>query len=96
MYKKLYRLNEVLAQFDLKFETNKKASVSGNELQLRFFYSEFFWYAYSGTTWPFANIRQKAIQYLIKPIEYIRGRKLSLVEKEKLSYDLAIIITQMK
>lgn len=55
-----------------------------------------FWYAYSGTTWPFANVRQKAIQYLIKPIEYIRGRKLSLVEKEKLSYDLAIIITRMK
>lgn len=42
LYKKLYRLNEVLAQFDLKFETNKKASVSGNELQLRFFTQSFF------------------------------------------------------
>jgi hypothetical protein len=96
LYKKLYGLNEVLAQFDLRFVTNKKASISGNEQHLRFFYSEFFWYAYSGTTWPFLTVSQRVVNFLIKPIEYIRGRKLSLVEKEKLSYDLAIILTRIK
>lgn len=96
LYKKLSSKNKLLKNFDLKFVTNKQAELAGNERQLRFFYSEFFWYSYSGIKWPFPNISRQSLKKLINPIELIRGKKLGFVEKEKILYDLAVFMSRIQ
>lgn len=95
LYKKMLALNETLQQFDLTFSTNSRGQLHGSEHQIRFFYTEFFWHSSSGVSWPFPRVNKKIIERSIKYVEKIRGRRLGIVEKQKVANDLGVIITRI-
>lgn len=67
-----------------------KDNIIGNERQIRWFYSKFYWRIFRGTEWPFHNLSKNMVEHRLKIIQDFYKIELSTEVKEEMLYWLAI------
>lgn len=88
--RKLTQIREILVEFDITLKTKQKRYYfSGKEANIRRLSESFFWEFFKGAKWPFENVNQEKIISLAN-ILLKNPTKLSLIEKRKFHYHLAI------
>lgn len=68
----------------------KKDIFSGDERQIRWFFSEFYWQIFRGTEWPFRLIPQPFVNGVIHTIQNFFGVELIPEVKEEMAYWITI------
>lgn len=67
-----------------------KDRIKGNERQIRWFYSKFYWKVFRGTEWPFPNLPRNVVEHRVKTIQNFYNLELPPEIKEEVMYWLAI------
>lgn len=78
--RKLKPLNALLKQYGLKFKLAKFA-FDGNEINIRYFLFTMYWWAYRGTTWPFASVDRKQLEEEFEAITIVPDRPLTHLQQ---------------
>lgn len=91
LYKYLKRVQIYLSHFSLKI-IKQPLRIQGDESHIVFLFSELYIKVYNGDTWPFSHFPQEEILNYIAQIENVLQIKLSPVDKQKVSYSLAILL----
>lgn len=85
--RKYNQINNYLQDFDLII---KKGSLIGDERQLRWFYSDFYWQTFRGGEWPFRQIPQSFVEYLLDSMQEAFQMKIVPEVKEEVTYWITI------
>lgn len=78
--RKLKPLNGLLKQYGLKFKLAKFA-FDGNEINIRYFLFTMYWWAYRGSTWPFASVDRKQLEEEFAAITIVPDRPLTHLQQ---------------
>lgn len=70
--------------------TIRKDIFSGDERQIRWFFSEFYWQIFKGTEWPFRLVPQPFIENIITTAERFFNLEIMPEVREELTYWMAI------
>lgn len=85
------KLRKLFKEFDFQLETMKDG-IKGDELNIRFFFLNFYWEIFKGLKWPFQDILEKKCLDQASKLEEITGNKLTQHDQKKLTYFLAICL----
>lgn len=85
--RKYKMINNYFNDLDLMI---KKDKILGDERQIRWFFSEFYWEVYMGTEWPFQLIPKSFVENVLATIENFFEIKVIPEVREKLMYWLTV------
>ncbi|MGX7149935.1 helix-turn-helix domain-containing protein [Enterococcus ureasiticus] len=95
VYTNIVEIRELISDFSLELELNKKIHIKGTEMQIRYFYFSFYWNILGGVEWPFRFYdKQNAFEY-IEIIETFYSRELSVSETEFFLYWIGTIFNRV-
>lgn len=95
VYTHIVEIKELVKEFSLELELNKNIRLKGTEIQIRYFYFNFYWNTLGGIEWPFKYFeKQTAFEY-VDIIEKFYSRKLSVSETELFLYWIGTIFNRV-
>ena len=95
LYKHLKDVKYYLSCFNLKLATNP-LRIAGDEVYIIFLFCELYFNIYRKQAWPFSALSQKEILDYITEIEMALDFKFHIMDKQKISYFLAILLHRKK
>ncbi len=94
LYRALAPMRDAVAAFSLILDV-ADMKLSGNEMQLRYFFNNFYLQIYRGYDWPFPGISRQRIMNAIEDILGALDFPMSISDRKHFSYWLAIIAHRM-
>ena len=90
LYRSLAPMRQTLAAFSLQLDA-ADMRLSGEEMQIRYFYNNFYLQIYRGYDWPFPDIARQLIMNAIDDILSALDAPMSISDRKHFSYWLAVI-----
>ncbi len=87
--RQITKMREAIKPYQLSF-TRSEVHVVGNEIQIRFFMNMAFWRLFAGKVWPFSQVDEKHLQYVVTKLLKKINLELSIVQKQQIIYFLAV------
>ncbi|WP_088810815.1 MULTISPECIES: helix-turn-helix domain-containing protein [Listeria] len=87
--RQITKMREAITPYHLSF-TRSEVNVIGDEIQIRFFMNMAFWRLFAGKAWPFSQVDEKHLQYVVTRLLQKINLELNLVQKQQIIYFLAI------
>ena len=94
LYRALAPMRDAVAAFSLTLDA-ADMKLSGDEMQLRYFFNNFYLQIYRGYDWPFPDISRQRIMNAIEDILGALDFPMSISDRKHFSYWLAIIVHRM-
>lgn len=93
LYRHIRLMNQLLKPFKISYNLSP-LKLNGSEVRIRFFAFLYYFHTCNGIAWPFHLVSAQKYEPLIGQLEQLTFQKLSLIQKEKLRYWLAICETR--
>ena len=90
LYRALSPMRETLAAFSLTLDA-ADMRLDGEEMQIRYFYNNFYLQIYRGYAWPFPSISRQLVMNAIDDILGALDAPMSISDRKHFSYWLAVI-----
>ena len=90
LYRALSPMRETLAAFSLTLDA-ADMRLDGGEMQIRYFYNNFYLQIYRGYAWPFPSISRQLVMNAIDDISGALDAPMSISDRKHFSYWLAVI-----
>ena len=94
LYRSLLPMRNAISAFSLSLDV-ADMKLSGEEMQIRYFFNNFYLQIYRGYDWPFPDISRQRIMNAIEDILSVLDFPMSISDRKHFSYWLAIIAHRM-